>query len=116
MQVILHLNTYYYLMKPDCQGDHTKNEAGHDEILGASHGTAIAEIRNQHLTWKCDKKVKVIEGIDLCEPPSRGTIGGGKMLQTLHQRIGSNVFPDASHPDNARVGDLKVKNIFTCHG
>ena len=43
-------------MKPDGQGDHTKNEAGHDEILGASHGSAIAEVRNQHLTWECDKK------------------------------------------------------------
>ena len=100
--------------EPDGQGDHTKNEAGHDEILGASHGTAIAEVRNQHLTWECDKKV--IEGIDLCEPPSRGSIGGGKMLQTLHQRIGSNVFPDASHPDNSSVGDLRAKDIFTCHG
>ena len=38
------------------------------------------------------------------------------MLQTLHQRIGSNVFPDASHPDNSSVGDLRAKDILPVMG
>ena len=40
--------------EPDGQRDHTKDEAGHNGVLSASHCIAISEIPNQHLMCKCD--------------------------------------------------------------